>query len=70
MEECVKKQIEGFSIELADRLNDSNFSVDHEGYLASMGLGEIVNLVSSKDVVACEEMTAPDIEEYTDMITE
>eukprot|EP00957_Ditylum_brightwellii_P012425 938811-Ditylum_brightwellii.AAC.1 len=35
-----------------------------------MDLDEIANLVSNKDVVTCEEMTAQDVEEYTDMITE
>eukprot|EP00957_Ditylum_brightwellii_P147743 11250986-Ditylum_brightwellii.AAC.1 len=34
-----------------------------------MDLDEIANLVSNKDVVTYEEITTPDIEEYTDMIT-
>eukprot|EP00957_Ditylum_brightwellii_P129814 9901916-Ditylum_brightwellii.AAC.1 len=70
MEEGIKRQIEEFSSKLADRLNDSNFTADHEGYLASTDLDEIANLVSNKDVVTPEEMTAPDVEEYIDMITD
>eukprot|EP00957_Ditylum_brightwellii_P044818 3400504-Ditylum_brightwellii.AAC.1 len=35
-----------------------------------MDQDEIANPVSNKDVVTCEEMTAPDVEENTDMITE
>eukprot|EP00957_Ditylum_brightwellii_P079799 6069066-Ditylum_brightwellii.AAC.2 len=70
MEEGVKKQIEEFSSKLADRLDDSKFTADHEGCLASTDLNEITSLVSNKDVAACEEMTSPDVEEYTDMITE
>eukprot|EP00957_Ditylum_brightwellii_P094703 7211880-Ditylum_brightwellii.AAC.1 len=62
MEKGVKKQIEEFSSKLADRLDDSNITADHEGYLASMDLDEIANLVSNKDVVPCEEITAPDVE--------
>eukprot|EP00957_Ditylum_brightwellii_P096410 7342073-Ditylum_brightwellii.AAC.1 len=34
-----------------------------------MDLDEIANLVSNKDVVTHEKMTAPDVKEYTDMIT-
>eukprot|EP00957_Ditylum_brightwellii_P042753 3237596-Ditylum_brightwellii.AAC.1 len=70
MEKGVKRQIEEFSSELADRLDDSNFTANHEGYLANMDLDEIANLMNTKDVVTCEEMIAPDMEEYTDMITE
>eukprot|EP00957_Ditylum_brightwellii_P168254 12809225-Ditylum_brightwellii.AAC.1 len=35
-----------------------------------MDLDEIANLVSNKDVVTCEETTAPGTEKYTGMITE
>eukprot|EP00957_Ditylum_brightwellii_P129353 9867459-Ditylum_brightwellii.AAC.1 len=70
MEKGVKRQIEDFSSKLADRLDDSNFTTDHKGYLVSMDLDEIANLMSNKDVVTHEETTSPAIKEYTDMITE
>eukprot|EP00957_Ditylum_brightwellii_P182593 13908351-Ditylum_brightwellii.AAC.1 len=70
MKKGVKRQIEEFSSKLADRLDDSNFTADQKGYLASMDLDEIANLVSNKYVVTCKETTVPDIKEYTGMITE
>eukprot|EP00957_Ditylum_brightwellii_P067701 5138828-Ditylum_brightwellii.AAC.1 len=70
MEEGVKKQIEEVSSKLTDRLDDSNFTADHEGYIVSMDLDEIANLVRNKDVVTHEETTLPYVEEYNNMITE
>eukprot|EP00957_Ditylum_brightwellii_P191319 14567333-Ditylum_brightwellii.AAC.3 len=69
MEEGIKRQIEEFSSKLVDRLDDSNFTADHNGYLVSMDLDEIANLVGNKDVVTCEEATMPNVEQYTNMST-